>query len=671
MEEDSSVAKRNNAWAPGTLDATRKAIGSIDPNEAREMQKKLGGEVMQERVEVVDEKSLPRKRGGYLHRESEEGKARLKANAKRATIAGEGSGGDAGGGGAQHSNMLPIIDGKFNSKIDRLMMSDSFGIKVNYGLFNFIRHLTGTQEKVHPQFVSITLKSFIDGIENFYEALKALCDVAPDTYKAKIAGEDDTKFRLLRIVSTWNIRAIRSAYTQVLGVGEPRVDVADLMGVVELMAKCIVTVYYYGTQRIPPLIKEIYADEAAYPNAKRDSLTKLAKDAVTSWMYIDSEVLYKLYPLIMRMCSDTYEEYVDFYASKMKRILDFVGLKKYDLLLPEKAASPVEKKVSDKAPVSEELENVETTGMSAEEQKVLSAGIALLERLFPKAGFDNLNAHVDLYPYFQPLYRFDDGFNMLSPENPLQTVVVLLRIIEDCIQGLRKVRFNPLESLPGSKDSGESVQAVFDDWSAYRENVFDKLYCEPLMNMVNSIYSQAEFENTQFCKKLKTSLLWQTTYHFLPHFKFTQLLLERPQDESKYRPLFMRTDYLRRYFTRAVAQCDEASPTKGIVSLIQNPWDRYVFSIQNEMSKRLDVLLGAKKSGPSTNANNAALLKYTLCIVSVLDWYINDAKSPAYEASPMSIFRISDKDGKPEFSAPLRSDQNRLFVESVKARNKG
>ena len=92
-----------------------------------------------------------------------------------------------------------------------------------------------------------------------------------------------------------------------------------------------------------------------------------------------------------------------------------------------------------------------------------------------------------------------------------------------------------------------------------------------------------------------------------------------------------------------------------------------MLDIPNEVSKRLDVILGAQNRTPKTNANNANLLKYTLCFISVLDWWINNPDSPAYQTNPMDIYRVSLSDGKPLFSVEERNDQNKLFVDTIKA----
>ena len=152
----------------------------------------------------------------------------------------------------------------------------------------------------------------------------------------------------------------------------------------------------------------------------------------------------------------------------------------------------------------------------------------------------------------------------------------------------------------------------------------------------------------------------------MPHFEFEQLLLEKPSNDGKYIPLCLRTDFLRHVFTTLSKEIDKQSGTQGIVLGVSNPWAKYEFDIPNPVSKRMDVLLGRKSQGESA-ATNANIIKYAMCLVSVLDWWINNVESPAYSVSGSSIYRISETDGGPAFSVPVRSDQNKLFADSIKS----
>jgi len=656
-------------WAPGTLDQTRKAIGQIDPTEAQIMVKKLGGEVLNERPVPVNTSSTT---GHASHR----GIPQISGNSEHKTVTGEYSGinssspkassnKQAGGTTVEHSghkhrhnaNTLPELNPKLRSEIDKLMMSPEYQIKPNYGFFNFIRKFQkdGT-ERIVPAFYQVTLKMYIENMEAFITVIKTLIQIAPNTYKTKIVNGTEPKFKFLRMVAGWTMQNLRLAYIELQDVPEP-VLVSDLVPVIRALYNPLMTVYYYGDTKIPKLIKEIYADEMAYHDAPKEKLSSMAKEAITEWLYLDTEIIHKLYPLLMCMSSDTYEEYPAFFTIKIASILQFVGLHKFDLLLPNK--EPAEKK-------EEKKSSVPVKEIKGKRDEVVNTGLNLLDRLFPEAGFKNLDSRPDLFPYFQPLYKFEDGFNLLAPVNPMQPVVVLLRIIEDCFQGCRNIKFNIQRPDEDNKKS-DSINAVLDDWSAYRETIFEKLYCDPLKNLVNQIYSQADFVSSQFGKKLVTSILWQTTYHYLPNFKFERLLLEHPADESRYIPLFHRTDFSRKFLSGVVSECDAAAKTRGSVQSVENPWEHYEFDIPNEVSKRLDVLLGGQNKGANTNANNVNLLKYTLCIVAVLDWWINNPDSPAYTAPPMQIYRISADDGKPLFSVPERKDQNKLFADEIKA----
>lgn len=648
MSDEFSMSKTAD-WEPGTLDKTRKNIGELSQSEAQEMAKKLGGEVLYEKSTPVSSASMSQsKNTGRIVRNvsSGGGSAMNGSQGSSAGIPGQAR--------RKIREELPNMSKKAVSQINKLMMSPEYEIKPNYGIFNFILSFqkNGT-EKIIPHFYEDILKNHITNMETFITVIKTLIQISPATYKAKIVNGSESKFKFLRMVAGWTILPIKNEFQQLQGNTEPLI-VADLIPLVRAMYKPLITVYYFGDTKIPKLIKEIYADECAYPDAPKDKLSEMAKQAITQWLYLDNEIIKKCYPLLMRMCSDDFYEYHEFFHTRVADILKFTGLHKFDLLLEDKAkpAAPKEEKKSAPPPQKGVKDNIVLTGLK------------LLDQFFPDAGFSNLDAHPDLYPYFQPLYKFDEGFNMLSPQNPVHVTMVLQRIIEDCFQGLRNIKF----VIPdNTKQGSETIFDILDDWSAYREDTFGRLYCEPLISLVNSTYSKSDYPQTQYGKKLFTSLLWQTTYHFLPSFKFEQLLLEHPSDESKYKPLFVRTDFARKYLTLIVNECDKMAKTRGPVKLVENPWDHYSFSISNEVSKRLDVLLGAQNRSASTNATNANLIKYTLCFVSVLDWWINNPDSPAYQTNPMNIYRISPDDGKPLFSVPERNDQNKLFADSIKA----
>lgn len=629
-------------WEPGTLEKTRKNIGNIDENEAASMAKKLGGEVYYERTTNKSSSNTnPNNTGRIVRKQTgtESNNTSEMAQMQR----------------KRNKEDLPLISKKTNTLIDKLMMSNDYRIKPNLGFFNFLRSLqkNGT-EKLNPDFYNSSLKLMIEHMETFITVIKTLIQIAPATYKSRIINKNDAKFKFLRMVASWTMQGIKQEYAFIQYRANEQLLTADLIPIVRAIYTPIITVYYYGNNKIPKLIKEIYADEANYPDAPQDKLSGYAKQAITEWLYIDTEIVKKLYPLLMRMCSDSFESYPAFFTAKIADILKFTKLHKFDLLLPEKKTEQAK----------EEKKSTVQPPQKGIKDGTVQTGLKLLDQLFPQAGFTNLESHPDLYPYFQPLYKYKDGFNMLSAENPIQTIMVLLHIIEDCFQGCRNINFVIPET---AKQGSDSITSVLDDWSAYREDLFERLYCEPLKDLVNSLYSQADYDKTQLGKKVITSLLWQSTYHYLPNFKFTQLILEHPVDNSKYKPLFHRTDFARKYLTLVINECDAAAKTKGSVKLITNPWEHYHFDIQNEVSKRIDVLLGAQNKTSTTNATNVNLLKYTLCFISVLDWYINNPESPAYTTDPFHIYRVSPADGKPQFSVEERNDQNKLFADAIKA----
>lgn len=658
-------------WEPGTLDATRKNIGAIDAAEAARMTKILGGEIMTEKSAPIDHSKLPKRPSsnrvvGATPRRSSSQKSGSENSRASSSSSEEVSAPKSSG-----AFSLPPISAKDNLKIDRLMMSSYYAIKPNYGLFNFVKHFSKNgSERVIPEFAEITIKAMNEHFEAFVGAIKTLIQASPDTYKSKIQTDLDLKFRLLRKVSEWSARDIKLSYVN-LGALQDTPVVSDLIPFVKAMYKQVITIYYLGENVVSKSIKEVYTDILHYPNIDKVKFANLAKSAVNEWNYIYLHIIKGLYPLLMRMCGTQYSDFPYFFTNSVQQILNFVGLKKFDLLLAEKKPDSTEvrqaKEGENKPANDAETQKKEQAAKEAASRvEMRERGISLLNRLFPGAGWERIDTFPDLWPYFDPLYDFDDCFLLLAPENPMQITIVLCEILQDFFHACIKMKFD-MDANPLLKTKEDNFVKAMSEWPVYVDTLFEKEYGEPLNLLANQIYSQPNYLNTHSGKKTVTEILWTTKYSFLPFFSFEQLLLERPLNNSKYLPLSIRTAFLKSAFDAFVKQAAQVEAAKGMVGGFENPWDHYEFEFESPISKRMDVLLNAKDHGPNMTATNMNLIKYISHILAVLDWWINDKTSPAYKADAHKIYRTRPGTTEPAFSMEPRDDQDKLFAAAIRA----
>ncbi|MCR5614054.1 hypothetical protein, partial [Treponema sp.] len=670
-------------FEPGTLENTRRNIGMIDPEEAAKMTKVLGGEIFVEKSVPVDYSKLPKRAVQHRSHSKATGQTSAPVSSSSSSSSGSfsqsgtsssssgaktGAGQTAGGASGKkvkHVPDLPSISQKDNQLIDRLMMSAEYNIKKNWGMFNFLRPLMkdGT-ERVLPGFVEVTLKNHIEHIQTFITVVKTIIQNSPDTYKAKIQNETDLKFRFLRKVAMWNTRDIKLAYVEFENTDKV-VLVSELVPFVKAIYKQVITVYYLGDATITQIIKDIYTDIMKYPKANKDKFQMLAKEAITEWVYIHQQCAAGLYPLLMRMCGTSFVTYPKFFTQEISTILGFVGLKKFDLILPEKKKTQEELEAEKKKIEAEKKAAAEPEKPVEEKTEMVKTGLKLLDQMFPQAGFLSLEDFPDMYPYFEPLYELGEPFLYLSPKNPLHITIVLLKILEDFFMACHSIQFN-VEANPLLADKRDSIVEGINEFPAYREDLFNRKYAEELKNLVNQTYTQPNFGTTQLGKKTINTLYWQTKYLFLPHFTFEQLLLERPVNDNKYIALSTRLAYMLSGFSDLSRQAGLVDPPNGHINGVENPWDCYHFGIDTPVSKRLDVLLNAKQRTNNVTATNANLIKYITCVIAVLNWWVNAKSSPAYKADPRKIFRVSETDGQPIFSVPEMNSQDKLFAEAVK-----
>ncbi len=678
-----TVSKKPQAkYEPGELQKTRENIGDIEREEAELMMKRLGGEIGVEKPEIIDDEVLKKVRSA---RKFVPGKNRKKKDEQAEQAERRDSLSRQGGSvfsiGERTSAVisglpgkkyrLPHLSQRQKQLFDKLMISREYHIRNAPGffamLFSFGR---GGPERVADSFIKNDLTAHIRHIDLFIESMQTLILAVPPSYKNKINTDNDFSFRALRIIYNWDTLPVK-AELSLLKKKSSWILIEDTVPFIKELYRPLIQLYFLGELEMTRIIKKAYGWTVKTQIREKANIRCLnaARQAAAEWLYIFGQVIKGAYPLLMRMCVNEFETYPDFYTKRISDIMRFLEITKYDIVLPKKneEKEKVQKTAQIKAEGSEAAKAEESPKGTEETKKenipeekpgLILQSLGVLDKLFPEAGWLHLADRPDLYPYFQPLYSFPDGFNLLAPNNPLQVTIVLLRIIEDFFQGCRNIPLNPIETedTPLERDN---LQKIFSDWTLYREYLFDRLMVPALKEYVNHAYTQSDFRNSRYAKRELSNWMWQIKFYFHPHLVFEITSLEYPRIDNSYIPLPERIRALVQVFSDMIRQAD-ASESSMPTSLS----DIYIFDVENTVSYRLNLLLGGSKSKERTNLN---LMKYTLCALRVLDWWINDKNSYAYVSEQKVPYRtLGEGDLQPLLSVPVRSDQRDVFLRNIR-----
>ena len=198
-------------WEPGTLDNTRRNIGPIDEAEAKRMMQKLGGEVFTEKSAPIDYSALPKARE-YSKRVVGRSASSVSSQTAKssASIPAGGKVGFATKEKPTRIGSLPEVTAKERALMDRIMMSEDYKIKQNYGIFNFVRKFKKNgNEIVRKAFIEYNLQKHTEHFQEFITTVKSIIQISPDTYKSKILSSSEDKFRFLKTVGSWTMKDIK------------------------------------------------------------------------------------------------------------------------------------------------------------------------------------------------------------------------------------------------------------------------------------------------------------------------------------------------------------------------------------------------------------------------------------------------------------------------------
>jgi hypothetical protein len=275
----------------------------------------------------------------------------------------------------------------------------------------------------------------------------------------------------------------------------------------------------------------------------------------------------------------------------------------------------------------------------------------------------------DLFPYFAKLFSLEKNYVLISPRDPLQQVMILTRILEELLVGLRYVRFSTVIDSGGAADDIEAAMAdILTNWHFYIDEAFGKEYLPRLAEYCRILDNPAESRTSSYAKRLLNELHWTKRLYFLPYYRF-ESSAPPPFQKKDITALYPEIRRLRKYLSIVAAGIEQGLKLGGGTphsvgahcAGIENPWDAYVFQVPNPVSTRLGTLLDKKKT-------NASLLFYTLAVTVVLDNLVNNDGSWAYcGGCSGALFRSVNGDGNtPAFGVDEKIDADAIFKQSLK-----
>lgn len=555
---------------------------------------------------------------------------------------------------------LPVTTEKELAAITQLLTDRKYKIQLNPGFFR-----SDKKSSLNPDFVLYTLNDFLGHIQNYVVATKRMIPGDRAVFIKELSSVFSTAAGIFSTAVGIDLKTLSIILGQVQK-SKRGFFIPMLLPFIRVLYKSLIRIYYLPPDYTADCYRKVYRyitgkSVPADPQALKDNTVT----AIHELQYIYTKIFPELYPLVLRMVSPVFLSEKDLFYKNGSKILAWLGTDPKEILLPK----PQEKEIPS-ARMKKASQKKEESTEHVIPSRVFR-GFEYLEKLFPEAGWHNIpyfpDYAQDFAPYFAPLLQLSESFIQLSPNNPLHLTMILFQILAELFQGLRHATFNILMAANDKDSPDDDIYHILDDWILYKVNIFDKSFSDDLKSYTHQIYTQRDFGKTLYAQKLMSNMYSVIRHYFMPFFDTKLYGFQKLPKDPRLPPMFSRVARLRvlleNYMksvekAEAAAMANGAGPGSAGGDMI-NAFDKYRFDIPNTVSRRLDALCGGKNSA---NRTNAVLLRYSLSILSVLDWWINDQYSPAYKIQTESIYRTVETGGTiPAFGITPRTDQDEIF----------
>jgi len=691
------MAKNNNAiYAPGELSNLRNKLGVTDQDEAKRMAQVLGGEVGVERsLEPEDPRKKTKKDdvviGGRRGRRvdvagDDPDEKILRARARVDVFPGD-------------DPTVPVKIGyRERVKMDQLSGQLFFEIKTSFQvLVSFFSFFKEPIDYVNSRFVTRRMNEYYSKLESLVTSARNLFPKNNTKRNNQLKRANPFVYKILDTIRNWNIEQIAKNISELQA--HPRsVKVSDFTETLKLVYKPLYVLSDLSIEHIKSAFKLVY--KILYIESPMDAKERyqdVIRNIIATMVEIRRDVQCGMYPLLMKLVSSKFIPYERFFTERRRCFMAFLGAAASEQLssaeintqqienidvdtlqkegataeeaeaAEEGAEKPAEEPVPEEDPTDPKvIERKAKQEAEKAERRALEQGQAALEALFPKAGWDKLEEHQDIYPYFANVYNLKHGFELISPTDPLQQVAIMMHIVDDLFIGMRYVNFGAIMGPDGKLIRlSEDMSEVSNNWRMYIEDSFLKEYLPRLAEYCRLLENSEEGRMSPYAKKTMNELNWIKRLYFLPYYKF-ESVGPPPFTKQDVVPIYTQIRKVRKYLTSVAMGIEQGmraggaaakAPCDGIV----NPWEPYNFQIPNPISRRLDMMI------PAERKINATLIFFSLSVITVMDYLLNNENSWFYAGRTGPLFRsIRDEGITPIFGVDEKLDAEKIFRDSLK-----
>jgi hypothetical protein len=692
------MAKKEKAvYAPGELDRLRNKLGVTDVQEAKRLASVLGGEVGVERSAEQAKVPPAKKKNSALdgngasggrntpkHRidlafNEDESEVLRGASARRPVDPAD-------------DPLIPVKASFLERvKMDRFCALPEFKIKSAAQAFMMMLSFFGDPpDLVNPAFINRKIDRYYKTLEQLVTSVRTLFPRNNMKRNEKLKRISPFSYNVLNTLRYWNLEKVASDMAKIQS--HPRnVTISEFTGILKAVYRPLFILESLKLDdhikaAFKMLYKILYIED---PKDAKERAQGLIREALTALNDVRQDIHYYLYPLLMKLLSDRFIPYESFFSARRNRFMDFIEAGAADQIDPDAmeaeltagkggaleedaGGDPGDGKKDDDGEVKEEdpndpelIKHKEKAAAQEKEHKAMLQGVASLEALFPKAGWERLSGFPDIYPYFQNIYNFKRSYELISPQDPLLQAVVIMRILEDLFLGVRNIRFGTVVSgESGPVQVHETMNDILNAWQNHVDYALEKEYLPRLSEYCRILDQSAESSNSNYAKRLLCELHWIKRLFFFPYHRF-DTHFPSPLAKKDVEPVYTSIRSLRRSLTLVASGIEQANRIGGADKMVpcdgvDNPWEAYEFAIPNPVSTRLNALLPAKR------CNNATLIFFCLAFSTVLDHLVNDENSWAYHDENGALFR--NLHGVPRLNVDKKIDADAVFKASIRQR---